>query len=80
MKSESSVQAASDVHDLRHALKDSLTNVGILSAFLCTLGCSAYVEPPNEALCFGDTAMKIAGAILWVAMGFFSFPYASPWR
>ncbi|GMH71861.1 hypothetical protein TrST_g1473 [Triparma strigata] len=74
VKSESSVQAASDLHDLRHALKDSLTNVGILSAFLCTLGCSAYVEPPNEALCFGDTAMKIAGAILWVAMA----PHSSP--
>lgn len=32
MKSESRVQAASDLHDLRHALKDGLANVGILSA------------------------------------------------
>ena len=55
LKTKSAIQDASDLHGLRGALKDSLANIGILSAFLCTLGCSAYVEPPSPpGNCLGE--------------------------
>jgi hypothetical protein len=60
-----------DMQTLRQALKDSLTNIGILTAFLCTLGCAAYVEPTAEPKCYGETGLNLVAIILWISMGMF---------
>ena len=60
-----------DLLDLRLALKDSLQNVGILSAFLCGLAAVIYSQPPLEGRCFGRWALDFVSIIVWMGMGIF---------
>ena len=53
-------------------LHNSLTNIGILSAFMCALAGQIYTSPPPKPLrCYGQAYVDAMITIEWVAMGCF---------
>ena len=54
---------------LRDTVKTSLINLGLISAFLCTLANAIYVNPPSELRCGGQTRIEAVWIIEWVSMG-----------
>ena len=56
---------------LRDTVKTSLINLGLISAFLCTLANAIYVNPPSKLRCGGKTRIEAVWIIEWVSMGCF---------
>ncbi|GMI60237.1 hypothetical protein ScalyP_jg3685 [Parmales sp. scaly parma] len=59
------------IDDLRSSIDSQLQSSGLLSAFMASLACSVYSQPPPDPQCFGKKGVKYMTFLTWAAIGAF---------
>ena len=67
----SDLEDAEDVAKLRETLTNGLVSLGVLAAFLCSLGGAIYVSPPPDPICRGMESVQLILILEWLSMGCF---------
>ncbi|GMH92879.1 hypothetical protein TrST_g12085 [Triparma strigata] len=59
------------IDDLRSSIDSQLQSSGLISAFMASLACASYSQPPPDPQCFGETGVRWITMLSWLSIGAF---------